>query len=148
MNSVMLALSTFRQSENAIVLAVRKAAEAKNLIVVFIVDINIERYMVGSDIGLYPKLKEKCEQEILCVHKKQAEEKVKSIMETANKNGIITRSHIVIGRFGIECVNIISKEKPEIVITTRSGRPKWIKKIFGSPVDYIIANAGCRVLEA
>ena len=148
MSSVMLALSTFRQSDKAVELAVEKAAEAKTLIIAFVVDVNVARYLVGTEAGLFPDIVEKCEREFLREHRERAEERVKVIAEAAEKCGIAVRAHTSTGRFGPECMKVIEKEKPELVVTTRSKRPAWVRRFFGSPVDYLIANAGCPVLEA
>ena len=148
MKLIMLALSTFRQSEKAIELAIEKTKEGKSLIVVFVVDVNLARYLVGVNLGLYPELKERCEEELLMKHRNLATEKLSSIVRTAEDRGINIRTHISTGRFAIECLEIVSKESPELIITTRSTRPAWVKRFFGSPVDYLIANAGCPVIEA
>ena len=148
MNSIMLALSTFRQSEKAVELAVEKAADGKSLIVVFIVDVNLARYLIGSDIKSFPDLKERTEEELLKRFRMQAEKKAKTIAEMAERRGIPVSTYVNTGRFGLECMKVIEKEKPEMVITTRSKRPAWIRRFFGSPIDYLIANAGCPVVEA
>jgi hypothetical protein len=57
----MLALSTFRHSQKAIALAVERAGCNGQLIIVYIVDINLARYFIGSDVGRYETLKSRCE---------------------------------------------------------------------------------------
>jgi nucleotide-binding universal stress UspA family protein len=148
MKPIMLALSTFRQSDNAVQLAIEKAKSNKNLVIAYIIDENLARYLVGIDTELSPKMKEKSEREILEENKMQAETKVESIVTTAKKIGINVKTYIDIARFGIRCVEIAKKEKPELIITTRTKRPQWVKKLFGSPVDYLIEHAGCEVIEA
>ena len=147
MKPIMLALSTFRQSEKVVQLAIEKAKTTKKLVVVFIIDVNLRRYLAYTDIGLYPRIKEKLETEILKEHEKQAKEKVNNIVSTAEKFGISVKAYIEKGRFGLKCVEIAKIENPELIITTRSKRPEWVKKLFGSPVDYLIKNSGCKVIE-
>jgi nucleotide-binding universal stress UspA family protein len=92
-------------------------------------------------------LKEKAESEILKEHENQAKEKVDYIVSIAEKFGISVKTYIDTGRFGLKCVEIAKIENPELIITTRSKRPEWIKKLFGSPVDYLIKKSGCKVIE-
>lgn len=148
MKKIMLALSTFRRSEKTVELALEKAVEGKALVVTFVVDVNVARYLVGTDAGLFPDLIEKCEQEFLREHRERAEEKVKQIVKMAEERGVTVRTYVSTGRFGLECMKVVEKEKPELIVTTRSRRPAWVRRFFGSPVDYLIANAGCPVLEA
>ncbi len=145
---VMLALSTFRKSDQAVELAIEKASKCRKLVVVYVMDVNLSRYMIGSDIGVFPRLKERYEEELLEEHRRQGEAKVESISQMARAKGISVDSHLVTGRFALECMKIVRHEKPGMIITTRSKRPKWIKKLFGSPVDYLITHAGCQVIEA
>jgi len=51
MRPVLLALSTFRQSPEAVALAIEKAREPGKLIVVYVVDVNLARYFIGTDVG-------------------------------------------------------------------------------------------------
>ena len=148
MKPVMLALSTFRYSENPIKLAVEKAKASGKLAMVYVVDVNLARYMVGSDIGLFSDLKERCEKEILEEHRKQAEGRVAKIAEEARRQGIDVVTHVRTGRFALVCLDVIDQENPECVVTTRSRRPKWVKKFFGSPVDYLASHAPCPVIES
>lgn len=148
MSSIMLALSTFRQSEKAVKLAIKKVAKGKTLIAVFIVDVNLAHYLACSDVGFYPELKAECEKELLEEHKEEAEKRLKSIIRMANRRGITVRRHLRVGRFDLECLKIAKKDKPKLIITTRSKRPAWVRRFFGSPVDHLIANVGCPVIEA
>ena len=148
MNSVMLALSTFRQSEKAVELAMQKAGTGKTLIVVYVVDLNVARYLVGMDVGLLPNLAEQAENEFLKEHETRAQKQVKSLAAKAQQRNINVRVYTNIGRFGLECMKVVEKEKPEEIVTTRSSRPAWVRRFFGSPVDYLVANAGCPVVEA
>ncbi len=148
MRPIMLALSTFRQSNEAIRLAIEKAKEGKNLMVFFVADVNLARYLIGTDLGLFPELRESYEEEVLEKHRKSGEEIVKSITQKAEQYGIEVKTKVEIGRFALKCLEVVRQENPEVIITTRSRRPEWVKKFFGSPVDYLIANAGCPVIEA
>ena len=144
---IMLALSTFRQSEKAVDIALQKA-RGKRLIVVHVVDKNLARYLVGMDVGLYPDIKHICEEEVLKGHKRDAEKRANAIVERAEKEGIKASARVRVGRFAQVCLDVIRQETPETVVTTRSKRPAWVKRLFGSPVDHLIEHAGCSVLEA
>ena len=148
MKPVLLALSTFRYSQKAIDCAIEGTKKGRRLIVVYVVDVNLARYLIGSDLRFYENLMDKFEKELLQEHKKMAKQRVKSIAEMAEKYGIEVKTHISIGRFALKVLPFVKKNKPEFIITKRSKRPEWVKKFFGSPVDYLVENAACPVVEA
>ncbi|MCE5336652.1 MAG: universal stress protein [Desulfobacteraceae bacterium] len=144
--SVMLALSTFRKSDKAIFAAIREARKTKKLLVVFVADVNLSRYFVGAEYGLSPRVRDRCESNLLELHEKQGRELVDEIAAKADLEGIEMESFVRVGRFAPTCLDVIRREKPSMVVTTRSHRPDWVKKVFGHPVDDLVANAGCPVL--
>ena len=145
---VMLALSTFRRSDKAVELALEKAEQYGKLVIVYVADVNLARYYIGTDVGLYPQLQERVEEEVLVEHEKEGREEVKPIAERAGAKGLEVKTHVSIGRFARVCLEVIKRENPSVVITTRSRRPAWVRKFFGSPVDHLIAEAGRPVIEA
>jgi len=148
MNTVMLALSTFRQSEAAVRLAIERARESDRLLIVFVVDVNLARYFIGTDVGFYPDLMKITEREMLARHANDAEDRVVAIAGKARAEGIATETRVKTGRFALVCLEIAGEVKPREIVTTRSERPKWVRRFFGSPVDDLIARAGCPVREA
>lgn len=148
MKPVMLALSTFRYSEKAIQLALEKASDGRPLLIVYVVDENIARYYFGVDVGYLGDLKETCEKDLLRDHEQKGQERVSRIAEEGHARGIEVRTRIYTGRFAVKCLEVIREEDPEMVITTRTQRPEWVRKFFGSPVDQLIAEARRPVIEA
>jgi nucleotide-binding universal stress UspA family protein len=146
--SVMLVLSTCSQSSGAVELAIQNAENGKRLTLLYIVEANFRHYFASADIGFFPELKERCEEELLRQLRDRAEDKVKCIAKTARDHAITVKSYIDTGRFVVRSLKAIQEEKPELVIIARSGRPKWIRKLLGSPTDYLIAHAECPVIEA
>jgi nucleotide-binding universal stress UspA family protein len=145
---VMLALSTFRKSEEAVTQALEKAAETGRLEIVFVVDQNLARYLVGTESGISIDLQEKCEEDMLLEHEKEAKTYISEIVKKAKEKGIQVSSIIMRGRFALVCLDVVKKSKPSVIFTTRSKRPAWVKKFFGAPVDQLIKEAGCPVVEA
>ena len=143
---VMLALSTFRRSEKAVTLAIEKCLEVKNLMIVYVVDINIARYIVGSEEAFIFDLKEQNEAELLEKAEKDAREAVAKIAGEAEKKGIQAKTMVKVGRFAVICLEVVGQIHPSVIVTTRSRRPDWVKKFFGAPVDELIAKAVCPVL--
>lgn len=148
MRPIMLALSTFRESDKAIQLAIEESRKTGRLVVVFVADVNLARYFIGTDVGMFPELRESYEEEVLKEHRARGEEIARVIEEKAVEHGIMVRTRVEIGRFGLVCLDVARAENPQLIITTRSKRPKWVKRFFGSPVDDLIAHAGCPVVEA
>lgn len=148
MAPVMLALSTFRHSEEAIALALERAELEGRLIIAYIVDVNLARYFIGSDVGIYEELKTRCEREILDEHRRTARSRVREIVRQAGERSIATKVHVRTGRFAVKVLALADTYRPEIIVTTRSNRPRWVKQFFGSPVDTLIARASCPVIEA
>ncbi len=147
MQPVMLALSTFRQSEMAISRALEEAKKTKNLLIVYVVDINLERYLIGSDQFIMAESEKRVKEKLLAEHQQIGKRYVENIEREARKEDISVKLVFEMGRFGIICVDIMKKENPKMIITTRSKRAEWVKKIFGSPVSYLIENASCPVIE-
>lgn len=146
---VMLALSAYRKSDIAIETAVTHAERSGALLaVVYVIDINLNRYIPGCDLGSSQYLYEKCERKILRELYDEARRIIGEIEEKAEAAGVKTKTYLFRGRFGQECVRLEKVLRPEIVVTTRSDRPDWLRKVFGSPVDFLIKNANCRVIEA
>ena len=148
MGPVMLALSKFRQSEKAVDIAIEKAKDGGHLVIVYIVDVNLARYLIGTDIGIYPEIQDSFEEDLLERYKKEGAEKVEAIMRKAKESDISVKTYVDIGRFAYRTLEIVEKEKPSLIITTRSNRPKWVRKLFGSPVDQLIERAKCPLIES
>jgi nucleotide-binding universal stress UspA family protein len=147
MAKVMLALSTFRRSEKAEEAALERAAGGE-LVIVFVADENLGRYLADTDLGLYPELKERYFEEVLQIHKAKGDEVAAALVARASEKGIPSRVHVFTGRFALKCLEVVASERPDVIVTTRSKRPAWVKKLFGAPVDYLIQHAGCPVIEA
>ena len=147
---VLLALSTFRQSavlvERTIDLARR---EGRPLSVLFVVDENIARYLLGTDVVSAEHLDAAStrEHDLLEEHRRRAEAAVDLIKRQAAEAGVAVSSRIVVGRFGHEVVARVGEVGPEKLTLTRSRRPRWVLQLFGSPVDYVIEHADCPVIE-
>ena len=148
MGPVMLALSTFRQSEKAVALALEKAREAGRLVIVQVVDVNLARYLIGTEVGYYPELMETTERDLLARHEAEARRRVGLLEERARGQGLEVQSRVEIGRFAPICLAAVNELAPAVIFTTRSERPDWVRRFFGSPVDDLIARAGCPVVEA
>ena len=144
---VMLALSAFKRSNRAIDMALEKASRCKRLVIVYGCNVNLGLYFMETGIGLYPKLKEQCEKELLAEFEQQWRAKVEAIAKRARAQGIQVVAYVRKGRFTSLCLEVIEKEKPSLVVTTRPRRPTWLRNLFGSPVDYLISHAGCPVIE-
>ena len=145
---VMLAQSTFRRSEEAVALAIERAADAGELIVVKVIDVNLARYLIGADLGLHPDIKDKVESEMLAEHEAQGRAFAEEVVERARRRGIGARVVLRRGRFALVVLEIAREVGPRVIVTTRSRRPEWVKRFFGSPVSELIASASCPVLEA
>lgn len=148
MNPVMLAVSTFRWQLKTVNKAVKLAAECRRLVVVYVVDINLARYLIGSDAGLYSKLKGNCEADILREHEELARTRTALVVKRAKRAGVETVVHLQTGRFADVAVKFVREANPSMVVTTRSNRPPWVRYFFGSPVDRLEDEAGCAVVEA
>jgi nucleotide-binding universal stress UspA family protein len=142
---VMLALSTFRQSEKAIDTAIEESRNVKKLMIVYVADVNLARYLVDVDHGMIPELREACETDLLKKHEETGREYIATISQRATKEGIEVKTHIAVGRFALVCLDVVQEVKPSLIVTTRSRRPEWVRKFFGAPVDDLIAKAGCPV---
>lgn len=143
---VMLALSTFRKSEEAVHTAIQKAKVVKKLLLVFVADVNLARYFVGAEHAHWDQLQEMCEADLLKLHEGEGRGYLKEIADKARLEGIEVKCLTQIGRFAVVCLDLVNREKPSSIVTTRSRRPEWVKKFFGAPVDELIEKAGCPVL--
>ena len=147
---IMLALSTFRNSDSAVELAFELAIiDDRPLVTIIVTDFNVARYMVGIDLDVFPNIKEQCERELIKEHKHKNSRRMRDIRKKAKaKNIKIGSQHVRTGRFADVCSKIAKKVEPHKIVTTRSKRPAWVRKFFGSAVDTLIQKVNCEVIEA
>jgi hypothetical protein len=127
---VMLALSTFRRSENAVTEAIEKCREIKKLMIVYVVDINVARYIIGAEEEFLFDLREQSESDLLKKAEKDGREQVAEIAGKAEKKGIQVRTITKAGRFAVVCLEVVKQTHPSLIVTTRSRRPEWVKKFL------------------
>ena len=146
---VMLALSTFRRSEEAEDKAIELMGDGGRLIIVYVADVDVARRLVGSDVGVFEGLKEMTERELMKEYMERGMKAEKRLVERAHRMGAVNvQSRVEIGHFANEVLKDVEKYKPKVIVTTRSSRPAWVRKLFGSHVDVIHKKTGCPVIEA
>lgn len=144
---VMLALSTFRRSETAVEEALAYLGEGGTIDILWVVDINLARYFVGTGAGVYGELRERCEKELLAEHEVEGRTGAETIAARAREAGFTATVTVKVGRFGYIAEEHAKTIQPDLIVTTRSRRPGWVKQLFGSPVTYLIEHAPCPVLD-
>jgi nucleotide-binding universal stress UspA family protein len=145
---VMLALSTFRRSEIAEDKAIELMGDGGRLIIVYVADVDVARHLVGTDVGVFSALREKTEQELIEEHVEMGRRAEQRLVERAHEKGAENvESRVEIGHFAEEVLKDVKKYDPKVIVTTRSHRPRWVRKFFGSDVDVIHEKTGCPVVE-
>lgn len=145
---ILLALSTFRRSEEAVKAALRYLKPGGRLSILWVVDVNLARYFVGTDAGLYGNLKQRCERDLLRQHEEEGRKAADTIAAQARTEGFAVDVDVTVGRFGLVAEEKARRFSPQLIVTTRSNRPGWVKRLFGSPVNYLIDHSDCPVIDA
>jgi len=105
-------------------LALEKAEDSKFLILVYVIKVNLNKYFVETDAGLYPDLKKECEKELLDKYREDSGKEIKKIIDRANSQGIKVKEYIQTETFSLENNEIIISEKPALIVLSYS------KKVF------------------
>lgn len=144
MKSILLALSSFRFSKDAIDLAIRLSEKHNHLIICYFTDENIYRYVEDVPFDMREGALQELREHFVMLNALQA----KKVEEEAKRRGIENIEIISdIGRFADLVLDIDKKINAEYIITTRSSRSRLMRRIFGSPIDRIKNEASCKVLE-
>lgn len=133
---VLLALSSFRRDTAEIEEALATCEETgAPLVAVFVVDINLARYFADSGVVAGTSLREEMEKGVMDKHKAEAQEALDLVAKLAAERNVPCRTEMRVGRFAIEVRDLVEQIAPAVLIVTRAGRPDWLRKLFGSPVD-------------
>lgn len=139
MKTILLALSTIRQSPKTINYALKKAKKEKaRLVILFIVDSDLPHLILDKmmDVGFMgdkPSLQ--LYQSILKEYKERGKKITEEISQEAKSLGVEWSTLIAEGEFTKECLKVIEKEKPEKIILTRAERSCLSRFLFGSAVN-------------
>jgi nucleotide-binding universal stress UspA family protein len=144
---VMLALSTFENSDKAIEGAMEKASQCKKLIIVYGHEVSLWLYFLETDIGFYPCWKEQCEKELLREIHHQWAGKIEGIANRARAENLQVITYVRTECFRTLCMEVVKKEQPSLIITKQNLRPAWFRRLFGSPADYLASHTECSVIE-
>ncbi len=141
---IMLALSKFTRSEQAVESAIERAKSTGKLFVAFVEDDDLAE--IFSMDGMSPKIQEKVSADFLKDYKEETQEHVSEIAEKAKLFNITVKSAFRAGNFASVCLDLVNQEKPSLIVITRSHRPDWLKRVFGAPESALVEYAGCPVL--
>jgi isocitrate dehydrogenase len=144
---VMLALYTFKHSDKAIEAAIEKAGNRKGLVIVYLSNNNLNKYFVGTDIGFFPDWKEECQKELIQKLERNYRERVEAIAAGAREKGLHVVTYVSAICDTSLWLEIIEKEKPFLIVTTRTGRPAWIRKLFDSKAIHLFSGVDCPVMD-
>jgi hypothetical protein len=144
---VMLALFTLRHSDRAIETTLQKAHQCKRMIIVYGHFVNVGLYFLESGIGLFPDLKAQCERELLTELERQWYKKIAAIIHRAEADHVQVVAYIRAERFISLCLDVIEKEKPFLIVTTRPHGPAWLRRLGRYPGNHLAFYVACPVME-
>ena len=108
---VLLALSSFRYSDREVGAALDLCRELEaELLVLFVVDVNLARYFAGTGVMAGTSLREQMEKGLLDDQKRQAEETLEKVRQAAEARGIACRALLKVGRFAVETRAVVAAE--------------------------------------
>jgi len=140
---VLLALSSFRFSEKEIEHALNTCRQhGCPLTTVFVVDVNVARYFVGTGVMAGTSLREQMEQGIMDDHRHRAQELLGKVCRMAAERNIECEAVLRQGRFAAEVRAEAARVGAQVIIVTRAQRPEWLRRLFGSPVDRLCDELG------
>ncbi len=143
----MVALSSFRWSQEAVERAFRETAPGELLLVAYVVDVRIAECFAGTALDLYPEVAEACTRDLLKGHRDFGKVVLKAISVKARARGIRVQTHLAVGQFAKEILRLIGATDPRAVITSRSRRPVWDQHVPGEAIASIARNTGCPMVE-
>ncbi len=141
MNTILLVLSTTRQSSRAIEFALKKAGEEQaKLLLLFIVDVTLPRQILdkmmdGGFMGSSPS--EDTYQVVLREYRRRGETMLQEVSRQAEMQHIGYETIIMEGEYVEACLKIIHKRQPALTILTHAERSNLSRLLFGSAVATI-----------
>jgi nucleotide-binding universal stress UspA family protein len=137
--TIVLALSTTRQSPKTIDFALKEAQkEESRLLLLFIVDPDLPHLILDKmmDVGFMgDKPSTQVYDSILKEYRERGERIISDISQRADSVGIECEADMVEGEFVAECLKVIKRENPKKVILTRAQRSNLSRFLFGSAVN-------------
>lgn len=140
MQTIVLALSTRRQSSKAIKQALDIAnKESAKLIIIFVAEIPSSLALASVDIGIWGN------EAVLKEYEKEGERILQAIQKHAKSLNIECGTLIAKGKFTKECLRVIKEKKADLVIVARTKGFDLSDIFFGSPITKIGRRANCFV---
>lgn len=149
MKTILLALSTTRQSPKTIDYALKKAQREKaHLIILFIVDPDLPHLVLDKmlDVGFMgDKPSMKLYQSILKEYRERGKKITEEISKAADSLGIEWSTQVAEGEFTVECLKVIEEKKPKMTILTRTERSRLSRFLHGSAVNQLKRKTKCPI---
>jgi len=144
---VMLVLFSDRNPDRAVELAFEKAKNSGELVLVYVIDDNLAPYFVGTDAGLYPALKEICEQDLLKKYRQEAADQIDRIVQRARTRGIRIKKHLLTKSAYQKNTTLIQDEKPALIISDEKKKRFGLKLFLREPIINLLKNTGVPVIN-
>jgi nucleotide-binding universal stress UspA family protein len=147
--TILLALSTTRESKHGVEYALSRAAEADaELVSLFVVDRNIAASLFGQlmDAGFVgEKVGRDLEGTILEDYAARGRRRLEAIASAAGERGIRLRTELVEGSFAEETLRTMEEVGADLIILMRAERSQLSRLLFGSAVNQVRELAICPV---
>jgi len=148
--TILLTLSTTRQSPKTIDFALKKAQEEKaRLIILFIVDPDLPHLVLDKmlDVGFMgDKPSMKLYRSILKEYTERGKKITEEISRAAASLRIDWSIHMAEGEFTEECLKVIEDKNPEMTILTRTERSRLSRFLHGSAVNRLKRKTKCPII--
>jgi nucleotide-binding universal stress UspA family protein len=149
LKKILLLLSTTRKSPKSINTALEIAGREKaELLILFILDYELSQNIIQQltqEGWIGGKATEDLHTAIMKEYFAQGKLKIADIEKQAKDKGISCRSIYTWGKFVEVALNVINKEKVDLIIVTRRKRSNLSRFIFGSPVAQLKEQVKCEI---